>query len=79
MINTITLMAATNAMLASDAHTALYSPFANPTPPNCRQPNGPSDRKARKERARELTRLREEAIHSGAAVRKTRRSKRRRK
>lgn len=77
MINAVTLMAATNAMLASDAHTALYNPFSNPTPPNCLQPNGPSERKARKERARELTRLREEEIHSGAAVRKTRRSKRR--
>lgn len=79
MIKAVTLMAATNAMLASDASTALYSPFANPTPPNCLQPNGPSDRKARKERARELTRIREEEIHSGVAVRKTRRSKRRRK
>ena len=79
MIKAVTLMAATNAMLASDAHTALYSPFANPTPPNCLQPNGPADRKARKERARELTRLREKELRSGAAVQKPRRSKRRRR
>ena len=77
MINAVTLMAATNAMLTADAHTALYNPFANPSPPNCLQPNGPSDRKARKERARELTRLREEEIRSGVAVQKTHRSKRR--